>query len=154
MSDYFQANFPLQSLSVAESGSNPTRNVESDLSSRELALTVAEAASERKAGDIILLKVSDVSYLSDYFVIATGYSRAQVRAIAGSIEEMVETLLERRPLRSEGKSEGSWVLLDYGDAIVHVMMPAMREFYNLEAFWGHAERLEFTTSNDSGSKPT
>ena len=154
MSDYFQANFPLQSLSVAESGSNPTRVESNDGSSRELALTVAEAASERKAGDIILLRVADVSYLSDYFVIVTGYSRAQVRAIAGSVEEMVETLLERRPLRSEGKSEGSWVLLDYGDAIVHVMMPAMREFYNLEAFWGHAERLEFTTSNDGGSQPT
>lgn len=111
--------------------------------SGKLALTAAEAASDRKAGDILLLKVADVSYIADYFVLATGYSRVQVRAIADSIADKIEQDLHRLPLRTEGKSEGSWILYDYGDVIVHVMMPKEREFYSLEAFWGHAERIEF-----------
>lgn len=111
--------------------------------SKELAWTIAEAASDRKGGDIVLLQVSEVSYLADYFVLVTGFSRVQVRAIAQGIEEKVEQELQRRPRRMEGLAEGTWVLLDYGDAIVHILMPREREFYNLEAFWGHAERIEF-----------
>jgi ribosome-associated protein len=109
----------------------------------QLAMTIAEAADDRQAGDIVLLQVSEVSYITDYFAIVTGFSKTQVRAICDSIEEKVERELQRRPLRTEGKAEGVWVLLDYGDAIAHIMMPAEREFYNLEAFWGHAERINF-----------
>lgn len=109
----------------------------------QLARTIAEAADDRKAGDIVLLQVAEVSYLTDYFAIATGFSKTQVRAICDAIETKVETDLQRRPLRTEGKSEGVWILLDYGDAIAHIMMPAEREFYNLEAFWGHAQRINF-----------
>ncbi|MDY7012681.1 MAG: RsfS/YbeB/iojap family protein, partial [Cyanobacteriota bacterium] len=54
------------------------------------------------------------------------------------------------PLRVEGRAEGSWILLDYGEAIAHVMLPTEREFYNLEAFWAHAERIEFQASNPLG----
>jgi ribosome-associated protein len=114
--------------------------------SRELAWTIAEAADDRKAGDIVILRMADVSYLSDYFVIATGFSRVQVRAISQSIEEKVQTVWQRLPLRTEGQAEGSWVLQDYGEAIVHILLPQEREFYNLEAFWGHAERIEFQAS--------
>lgn len=109
--------------------------------------SIAQAAWDRKGGDILLLKVGDVSYLADYFAIVTGYSKAQVRAIADAIEEKVETQWHRRPLRTAGKAEGTWVLQDYGEVIVHIMMPNEREFYNLEAFWGHAERIEFETSD-------
>ena len=112
-----------------------------------LARVVAEAADERKGDEILLLKVGDVSILADYFVIVTGYSKVQVRAIARSIEDTVEEKLNRRPLRSEGLSEGTWVVADYGDVIVHVMMPQEREYYSLEAFWGHAERFPFTTQS-------
>ncbi|NJL36909.1 MAG: ribosome silencing factor [Leptolyngbyaceae cyanobacterium RM2_2_4] len=115
----------------------------SDDDSRELALTIAQAADDRKAGDIVLLKVSDVSYLADYFVVVTGFSSAQVRAIARSIEDEVEEKWHRYPSQTEGQAEGSWMLLDYGDVIAHVFMPDEREFYNLEAFWGHAERIDF-----------
>ncbi|MBW4674154.1 MAG: ribosome silencing factor [Desmonostoc geniculatum HA4340-LM1] len=152
MTDYFQGNFPLQSVPLTKSVlRNPTQIEEA---SGKLAAMIAVAASDRKAGDILLLRVADVSYLADYFVMMTGYSRVQVRAIAQAIEAKVETELQRRPLRTEGKAEGSWVLQDYGEVIVHIMMPKEREFYNLEAFWIHAERISFPESDEGGGKPT
>lgn len=114
--------------------------------SRDLALIAAGAADDRKGGDIVLLRVDEVSYLADYFVMVTGFSRVQVRAIAQSVQEKVERLLHRLPLRTEGEAEGTWILLDYGDAIIHILMPKEREFYNLEAFWSHAEKIEFSPS--------
>jgi ribosome-associated protein len=111
-------------------------------STKQLAWICAEA---RKAADIVLLKVAEVCYLTDYFVLATGFSRTQVRAIADFIDDRVEKELGKRPIRVEGKTDASWIVLDYGDAIVHIFMPEEREFYDLEAFWGHAERIEFST---------
>lgn len=99
------------------------------------------AADDRKAADIVVLKVSEVSYLADYFIIATGFSRIQVRAIAEAIEKEVAEAGHKLPLRTEGKAEGNWTILDYGDVIVHLFLPQEREFYSLEAFWGHAERI-------------
>ncbi|MGB0561546.1 MAG: ribosome silencing factor [Spirulinaceae cyanobacterium] len=115
--------------------------------SLQLAWLIATAADDRKAENIVLLKVASVSYLADYFVLCTGFSRTQVRAIADSIETQVEAQLARTPLRSEGRSEGTWILQDYGEVIVHSFLPEDREFYNLEAFWGHAERIEFPSSS-------
>ncbi|MDF5713992.1 MAG: ribosome silencing factor [Rhizonema sp. NSF051] len=152
MSDYYQVNFPLQSIAEIKSDIATPENA--DDNTEKIALTIAEAASDRKAGEIILLKVADVSYLADYFVLMTGYSKVQVRAIADAIEEKVKTEWQRSPLRTAGKVEGTWVLQDYGEIIVHTMMPKEREFYNLEAFWGHGERIDYpTTSSDGGSKP-
>lgn len=152
MSDYFQAEFPSQSVSKAKNPVKSPQDQPEDASGK-LAVTIAQAASDRKAGEILLLKVADVSYLADYFVMMTGYSRVQVRAIAQAIEAQVETEWQRRPLRTAGMAEGNWVLQDYGEVIVHIMMPKEREFYNLEAFWGHAERVELPQSDDSGGKP-
>lgn len=114
--------------------------------SQELAWTIAQAADDRKGEEIIILRVAEVSYLADYFVIVTGFSRVQVRAISQSIEQKVETVWQRQPLRVEGQAEGSWILQDYGEVIVHILLPQEREFYNLEAFWGHAEQIEFQPS--------
>ncbi|MBD2569252.1 MULTISPECIES: ribosome silencing factor [Nostocaceae] len=152
MTDYFQGNFPLQSVPLTKNTVSSSI-AETEEVSGKLARTIAEAGSERKAGEILLLRVVDVSYLSDYFVMMTGYSRVQVRAIAQAIEAKVESDLQRRPLRTEGKAEGSWVLQDYGDVIVHIMMPKEREFYNLEAFWIHAERISLPNSDDGEGKP-
>lgn len=113
--------------------------------SHEVAMTIAEAADDRKAEEIVILRVAEVSYLADYFVIVTGFSRAQVRAITQTIEQKVETQWQRLPVRTQGQSEGSWVVQDYGDVIVHILLPQEREFYNLEAFWGHGEKIEFQT---------
>jgi len=114
-------------------------NIEDNL---EFVRTIAEAADERQGGDLVVLKISEVSYLTDYFVIVTGFSRAQIRAICDSIESKVEEKFAQPPIRSEGKNEGDWILLDYGDVIVHIMSQNTREYYNLEAFWGHGQRIE------------
>jgi ribosome-associated protein len=121
-------------------------NTQAQDMSKGLALTIAEAADDRKAGDIVILRVGEVSYLADFFVIVTGYSKAQVRAISQAIEHKVEMEWERRSLRTEGVAESSWILQDYGEVIVHILLPQEREFYNLEAFWGHAEQIEFQVS--------
>ena len=121
-------------------------NTQTQDMSKGLALTIAEAADDRKAGDIVILRVAEISYLADFFVIVTGYSKAQVRAISQAIEHKVEIEWERRSLRTEGVAESSWILQDYGEVIVHILLPQEREFYNLEAFWGHAEQIEFQVS--------
>lgn len=108
-----------------------------------LAFTIAQAADERKGANIRILKVADVSYLADYFVVITGFSTTQVRAIAGNIEDTVADALNCQPLRTEGQLESTWIVQDYGDVIVHIFMPDEREYYGLEAFWGHAEDIPF-----------
>lgn len=112
----------------------------------QLALTIAQAADDRKADDIVMLRVAEISYLTDYFIIVTGFSKAQVRAIAQSIEDKVQQEWHRLPLRTDGQSEGSWIVQDYGEVLVHILLPQEREFYNLEAFWGHAEKIAFEAS--------
>lgn len=140
---------PLQSASqptVLGATSAQSSGVDLD-SSLALAQTIAQAADERKGANIQVLRVSEVSYLADYFVIVSGFSNVQVRAIARSIEDQVAEQWERYPSRTEGQSEGNWILQDYGDVIVHIFLPDEREFYNLEAFWGHAERIEWTPAH-------
>ncbi len=117
-----------------------------------LAMAIANAADDRKAEDISILQVGDTSYLADYFVIATGFTNVQVRAIARSIESTIETDWGRSPLRIEGAEEGKWVIYDYGEVIAHIFQPREREYYDLEAFWGHVKRIEFvpTAPSDPG----
>ena len=115
-----------------------------DENSFEIVLTAARAADERKGGDIVCLDVGGVSVIADYFLVVTGYSTTQVKAIVNAIEDALLEKLNLQPIRVEGKHEGTWVLLDYGDAIIHVQLEAEREFYNLEAFWGHARRTTLT----------
>ncbi len=138
MSDFSHSVTSLQKTQPQSPAPQPSEDT-----ALELALTVARAADERKGGNIRVLKVTDVSYLSDYFVVVTGFSAVQVRAIARSIEDAVAGTLNRHPLRTEGQMEGGWVLQDYGDVIAHVFMPNEREFYGLEAFWGHAEEIDW-----------
>jgi ribosome-associated protein len=113
--------------------------------SKALALLAAEACDDRKAVDIRLIRVEEVSSLADWFVICSGLSDVQVRAIARSVEDSLESQVGRLPLRREGQAEGRWVLLDYGDLIVHVLTPQERSFYDLEAFWGHGEQQRYSS---------
>ena len=136
MSDLTQLEYS-RAKSTATNGTSPDE-------ARGLIMTVAQAAEDRKAVDIVLLRVAEVSYLADYFAIVTGFSNVQVRAISQAIADQVEEEWQRTPLRTQGLSDASWVVMDYGDAIVHILKPQEREFYNLEAFWGHAERIEFS----------
>lgn len=113
-----------------------------ETTSEQLARTIVLGAEDKKGEDILLLKVTETCYLTDYFVIVTGFSKAQLRAIADSIEAKVKEEWGKEPLRVEGKAEASWIVQDYGDVIVHIFLPQAREFYHLEGFWGHAERIE------------
>ncbi|MDX2254921.1 MAG: ribosome silencing factor [Pseudanabaenaceae cyanobacterium bins.39] len=130
---------------ISNSEASSQFDVESRLNdpSYQLAIASAIAADDRKAEDIVLLAIGDVATLTEYFVIASGLSKTQVRAIANSIEEALVEKFGRKPLHIAGEQDGSWILLDYGDIIVHAMMQKERDYYGLEAFWGHAPKLEF-----------
>jgi ribosome-associated protein len=107
--------------------------------SEKLAYLIADAADDRKAAEITLIKIGNVSVMADYFVIVTGFSTVQVRAIATSITQRVQEVLSLSARSVQGYTDGSWVLVDYGDVIAHILMPDEREYYNLEAFWAHGE---------------
>ena len=117
------------------------------MDSEQLAELAADACDDRKAVDIQLILVDEVSSLADWMVIAGGQSDVQVKAIARSVEDRIEQELQRLPLRKEGLNEGRWALLDYGELIVHVLMPEERRFYDLEAFWSHGERRPYLASS-------
>ncbi len=116
-----------------------TINPTAEYTIQQLAFLAADAADDRKAGDMVLIDISQVSVLADYLLIVSGFSKVQLRAISNSVIEKLEDEYDRPPLRTEGQDRGGWILLDYGDLIVHIMMPEQREFYNLEAFWGHGD---------------
>jgi ribosome-associated protein len=137
----------LTQLEYSRTQSTVTDSTPSD-EARGLIMTAAQAADDRKAVEIVLLQVSEVCYLADYFAIVTGFSNVQVRAISQAIADQVEEEWGRLPLRTQGLSDASWVVMDYGDAIIHIMKPQEREFYNLEAFWGHADRLDFSPAEE------
>lgn len=129
-----------------QSLSTETSAINSELDpTLELTSTIVNAALDRKGDNIVVIKVSEVSYLADYFIIITGYSHVQVRAISQAIAQKVEQERQIYPLGVEGQNESSWILMDYGDVIVHILKPEERDFYNLEAFWGHAERIDISS---------
>lgn len=135
------SNYPhIQSLSTQTNLTNAKPD-----QTLELTSTIVNAALDRKGDKIVVIKVSEVSYLADYFVIITGYSHVQVRAISQAIAQKVEQERQIAPVGVEGQRESAWVLMDYGDVIVHILKPEEREFYNLEAFWSQAERIDTTS---------
>ncbi|NPV73820.1 MAG: ribosome silencing factor [Pelotomaculum sp.] len=97
-----------------------------------------KAAEDKKAEDIVVLDIREISIIADYFVICSGRSGPHVQAV---VENIQEKLAEKgvRALRREGFREGGWVLLDYGDVVIHVFQEAERQFYNLERLWGDAQ---------------
>ena len=108
--------------------------------SQERLLLFINALLEKKALNPVVLNVKEISAFADWFIICSGASDRQVRAIAAAIQESVKKtgLL---PLGIEGESEGKWVLLDYDDVIVHVFIESIRTFYDLERLWGEAPRM-------------
>jgi ribosome-associated protein len=111
-------------------------------SPRELALIAMGAAADKKGEDIVALDVGPLLVVTEYFVIATGRTNIQVRAIADEVEEQLRVKGGEKPIGREGIGEDKWILLDYGDVVVHVFQPAERDFYRLERLWADAPRLE------------
>ncbi len=106
-----------------------------------MAKAAADAIFAKNGTDIVLLDVEASFLLSDVFVIATGRSRPHVQSLAEHVEEQIKDVQGVKPLRVEGQSEGEWVLVDFGDIIVHVFQNGPREFYSLERLWGDAARI-------------
>ena len=98
----------------------------------------AAAASAKKGEDIVALAVGDILSITDAFVIASGTNTRQVRTIVDEVERRLLTDCDAKPRSREGRDDASWVLLDYGDVIVHVFLEDTRRFYDLERLWGDA----------------
>ena len=111
------------------------------MDSRKLALLCRELADNRKADDIVILDVRELSSVTDYFVIASGTSAPHLRAIVEEITDKIREEHDVRPRAVDGRLQTAWVVLDYFDVIVHVMREDVRERYDLETLWGDAARV-------------
>jgi len=109
--------------------------------SRMRALRGINAALEKKAKDLVILSVKEISAFADYFIICSGSSDRQVRAIAAAIQENLKTA-DILPLGIEGEAAGQWVLMDYDDVIIHIFLDPVRAFYDLERLWSEAPRMD------------
>lgn len=105
-----------------------------------MAREIVDVSVDKKASDVSLLEIGKVTTLADYFVIATGTSDRQIGAIASAIEDQMD-LREVKLIRREGVPSDGWVLLDYGQIVVHVFAPEQRAYYDLEQRWNEAPAL-------------
>lgn len=120
------------------------------MQSDKRALLCAEYALDRKALDVKILHITELSSLTDYLLLATGTSDRQVQAIAESIRLSLKNNFDLQPLAIEGMNEGRWVLLDYGDVMVHVFQKDVRTFYDLDGLWAEAKELELPAELTAG----
>lgn len=109
--------------------------------SREIAKTACHALSEKKAEDLRVIEISEISPLADYFIIATGSNTNQIQAMVDAVDEAL-TKAGHPVKQIEGNRNSSWVLMDYGDIIVHIFSQEDRLFYNLEKIWTDGKRIE------------
>ena len=110
----------------------------------ELVQIIAEACLDEKALDVIILQVSELTVIADYFIIASGKSVVQVKNIVDYVEAAMAEY-DIAPIRREGHQEGVWAVLDYGPIILHVFREQERQYYNLENLWGDARQIQIQT---------
>jgi ribosome-associated protein len=110
---------------------------------RHRALVAAGAASAKKGDDIVILEVGEIIAIIDSFVLVSAANTRQVRTIVDEIEVAMREYDGSRPIGLEGKDDAKWVLLDYGDVVVHVFLTETRAFYDLDRLWADAPRSEF-----------
>ena len=108
------------------------------------------AALDKKAGDVVVLDLRDTPAFTDFFILCSGQSQRQVKAIADGVEDALRTA-KVRPSHVEGYERAEWVLMDYFSFIVHVFTPQTRTFYSLERLWGDAERIEVSDEEPASS---
>ena len=112
------------------------------VSSKDLAIEICKAMSDKLGKDIIVLYVREKTDLCDYFVIASGSNAPQIKAMGERVEELVEKNLGLVPSRTEGVRDGRWAVLDYGDVIAHIFNDETRLFYHLERLWTDGGNIE------------
>lgn len=106
-----------------------------------MALAAARTAADNRGENIVVLDMRTITPVFDYFVIATGNSRRQLHAISEEIERVLEVELKDKRMGIEGYQESRWILLDYGNVVIHLFDGETREFYALEDFWSAAQRV-------------
>ncbi len=109
-----------------------------EISSLKLACVIARTLDDKLGKDITILNISNVSSLADYFVIVTGDSTPQVKALMANTKEKIKEYFKRLPVRMENDAKNRWNLLDYGDVVVHILHRDERETYAIEKFWNNA----------------
>lgn len=114
-----------------------------------MARVAADALADKKGIDITMLEVGDLLSITEYFLIATGTSRPHVQALVDAVEERLRDH-GRKVLRREGMAEAEWVLLDFGDFVLHVFQETPRNYYGLERLWGDAPRIELEVGATQG----
>jgi len=125
---------------------------ERPLKSRDFALKAANAALMKKAGDLVILDLAELTSIADYFVICSGESTTQVRSIAESVEHELSKK-GQKPIGREGLDYSHWVLLDYGDVIIHIFEKETRDYYSLEKLWMDAKTIKIDEDKtDMGGK--
>ncbi len=110
------------------------------MTSLETAIAAAKALDDKKGREIKIIKIEDLTVIADYFVIATGTSNTQVKALANEVDYAL-TKQGVKLLRTEGYDSGGWILLDFNAVVVHVFQPSAREFYSLERLWSDGELI-------------
>jgi ribosome-associated protein len=113
---------------------------------RALALTAARALDDKKAEQTLVLFVGDVLQITEYFVICSASNRRLVRTLVDEVEQLVKEQCGRSPLRAEGVGEQQWVLIDYGDVVVHVFLDETRVYYEIERLYRDVPRVEWQRS--------
>jgi len=116
----------------------------------ELAIAAARAIDDKKGEDIVILEVGPILGITELFVITSAPNTRLVRTIVDEVEEQVFILLERRPLRVEGLTDRQWVLMDYGDVVVHVFADEARRFYEIERLYRDAPKVEWRAAGEPG----
>ena len=111
----------------------------------EMQLAV-RCADDKKAVNMIALDLREIASFTEFFLIASGTNQRQVQAIADEINEQLKAQMRRRPVRIEGYGAAEWILLDYGDFIIHLFDKNAREFYDLERLWRDSRRVELPTT--------
>ncbi len=120
------------------------------MNSDELARLIIDALDDVKAIDIVKLDVRDMTTVTDYMIVASGTSNRHVQALVDNVAEKAKAA-GCRPIGIEGEEGSEWVLLDLQDALVHVMLPKVREFYNLEKLWSLGAPSDAATTDRSGA---
>jgi ribosome-associated protein len=113
------------------------------MSPERLAITIAAHAADRKATDIVALDLRQVAGYTDFFVICSGNTDRQAKAIHDAVHQGLKKSDGLLPRRVEGASEARWILMDYLDVVVHIFTPETRDFYRLESLWGDVPRRDF-----------
>ena len=105
---------------------------------------IIKTLDDKKAEDIKLIKIGDLTVVADYFIIASGTSTTHVKALSDEVDFQLKQTLGISPVREEGYDTASWILLDYSDVIVHIFYPEAREFYSLERLWQDGESVDIS----------